>query len=391
MTRPAALKGEAVFATLFSGIFLALGAQMAFLQVWYEEKGLTEAEIGLVNVLAFAVRVFAGVALPAASDRAGRPGAALALFAIVGAAAAGAHLIAPADVFWITPLSLALAAAFAGLVPLSDAVCWRAAETGGFSYRRPRAVGSFAFLSATLGVGLLIEATDIDGVVYVIAGALIFAATGGLLAQGLLGRRAGDGARPPPSLVAGLKLLARRRFALIVAASAAIQASHAVLYVYGSIHWRALGFSDPAIGALWSWGVLSEIALFAVGGGLLARYGAPRCLGVAAALAAARWGAMSFDPGVAGAALLQTLHAASFALTHLAALSLVAREAPPELAGSAQGLMTAASGGVAMMAATSIAAWAFPLYGGGAYWIGVVFALAGVVFARLLASARPTT
>lgn len=387
MTSGEGRRAEAIYALLFTGTYFALGAQMAFLQVWYGARGLSKGEIGLISVLAFAVKVVAAIALPAAADRAGRVGAAIALIGLVGAAAAATHLLAPTNaaqtIYWIAPLSLMLAASFAGLIPLGDAACWAAAERGAFSYRRPRAVGSFAFLVATSSVGLLVGATDVDAVPFVIAGALLIAMIAGVLVAPSAPRRA-DG--PRPSLIAGVKLLARRRFALIVAAASAIQASHAVFYVYGSIHWTQLGFSEGAIGALWSWGVLAEIGLFAIGGRVIGRLGAPAALGWAGAIAGLRWLAMSFDPGVAGAAALQTLHAASFALTHLAALALIAREAPVGLAGSAQGVLAAASGGVAMMTATSIAAWAFPLFGGGAYWIGVGFALLGAGLARLLAA-----
>ena len=41
-------------------------------------------------------------------------------------------------------------------------------------------------------------------------------------------------------------------FALFVAVVAFVQASHAVMYALGSLHWRALGLGETEIGALWA-------------------------------------------------------------------------------------------------------------------------------------------
>ncbi|MCI4664827.1 MAG: MFS transporter [Neomegalonema sp.] len=386
MTKLAGRRIEAGFATLFAGVFMALAVQMAFLQLWYEENGLSDGSIGLLNALAFAGRVGASIAVPALSDRAGRPGAALTLTAILGAVAAAAHLMAPAELAWLAPLGVVLAIAFAGLIPLGDAACWRAAEKAGFSYRRPRAVGSFAFLVATFAGGFVAASLGSSSVPLAICASLLLAAIGGRLALGW--GVVGASGRAPIRLMDGLKLLRVRRLAVVAAASAAVQASHAVFYVYGSIHWRSLEFSKTTIGALWAWGVLAEIILFFWGGRLLQRLDAARCLMIGGSLAAVRWAAMAFDPGVGAAAVLQTLHAGSFALTHLATIAYIAREAPPELAGSAQGVLSGAVGGVAMALAASLAAWAYPAFGAGAYWLGCVCAALGAGLAVMLGRRR---
>jgi MFS1 family protein len=53
---------------------------------------------------------------------------------------------------------------------------------------------------------------------------------------------------------------------LFLLAASMIQASHALYYTFGTLHWRAQGFADGTIGALWALGVLAEIGLFAVSG-----------------------------------------------------------------------------------------------------------------------------
>ncbi|MEL6318618.1 MAG: MFS transporter, partial [Pseudomonadota bacterium] len=186
------------------------------------------------------------------------------------------------------------------------------------------------------------------------------------------------------SLRGALALAADRRFALFLLAVSAVTASHAVYYVYGSIHWRSLGYSEPVIGRLWAWGVFAEIGLFWLGRSVMGRVRPEPALAIAAAAAAARWSAMTLDPGLAALAALQTLHAGSFALAHLAALAFIAEHAPPSARAAAQGLMSAAAGGLAMALAVEGAAALYPAAGAGAYWLGAAFAAVGVAAALAL-------
>lgn len=374
---------ELRYAGLFGGLFLALGAQMAFLQLWYEDWGLTAAEIGLVNSLGIAVRIGAGIAVPALVDRLARPERAIAGLALAGALAAALHLAAGgrAEIYALTMLA---AAAYAALIPLSDAHAYAAAAEHGFSYRRARSVGSFAFLAATFLGGVAIEAFGSVVAPLWIALAMGLAALAGWAAP--VPRREGTAAAFLPGLAAFLK---SRVFLIFLLAVAAIQSSHAVYYVYSSIHWRSLGWSDTLIGALWALGVLAEILLFLIGRSVMARLGVMRALVMAGVLAALRWTAMAFDPSLEAVAALQILHAGSFALTHLAALAFIAEAVAPRAAGAAQGILTAGAGGVGMLLATMLAAWAYPLYGGGAYFVAAALAALGAVAALRLSAAWP--
>ena len=82
-----------------------------------------------------------------------------------------------------------------------------------------------------------------------------------------------------------------------MAAVAFIQASHAIYYALGSLHWRALGLGEGRIGALWAFSVAVEMLLMVAGGAFLmdgsarsARWRSPGAGGIV------RWGAMMADP-----------------------------------------------------------------------------------------------
>ena len=72
-------------------------------------------------------------------------------------------------------------------------------------------------------------------------------------------------------------------FLLFLLAASMVQASHALYYSFGSLHWRAQGIPDGVIGALWSVGVVAEIALFAASGRVIASIGTARLLMLAGA------------------------------------------------------------------------------------------------------------
>jgi MFS transporter, PPP family, 3-phenylpropionic acid transporter len=79
-------------------------------------------------------------------------------------------------------------------------------------------------------------------------------------------------------------------FLLFLLAASMVQASHAFYYSFGSLHWRAQGIPDGVIGALWSVGVVAEIALFAASGRVIASIGTTRLLMLAGLAATLRWG-----------------------------------------------------------------------------------------------------
>jgi PPP family 3-phenylpropionic acid transporter len=173
-------------------------------------------------------------------------------------------------------------------------------------------------------------------------------------------------------------------FLLFLAAASLIQASHALLYAFGSLHWQARGFSGGTIGALWSVGVIAEIALFAVSGRVIAWCGTTRLLGFAGAAAALRWGFMAMDPPLWATGLLQTLHAMSFGATHLAAIHFLTHAVPEDRAATAQGLYAAVVAGLAM---GSVMVASGPLYarlGGKAFGAMAGLALIGTVCAVFL-------
>ena len=163
-----------------------------------------------------------------------------------------------------------------------------------------------------------------------------------------------------------------------------MQASHALYYSFGSLHWRAQGIPAGAIGALWSLGVVAEVALFAVSGRVIAYCGTARLLMLAGLAATLRWAFMAIDPPLLVTALLQTLHAMSFGAAHLAAIHFMTHAVPPDRAATAQGLYAAVVAGLVLGLVTIACGPLYRTFAGEAYAAMAILALIGAGCAYLL-------
>lgn len=357
----------------YACLFCALGVHLPFWPLWMAEWGLSEAEIGAYTGAAIAVRIVAGVAVPWMADRAGAPRRTLAL---LGAAAVllfiAHHWIGSRALLFAA--TVAAASVLAGGAPIADALSLRAATRGGFSYASARAMGSAAFLGANIIGAMAVAAYGVEAALWWIVISLTPLIW--------LGWRHPGGAGAPlprPQVSAALTLLKSRAFLLTMLAGAALQGSHSVLYTYGSLHWRTQGIDDGTIGLLWAIGVAFEVALMLLAGRwMIARLGPAGTMALGGVAGLMRWTAMTFDPSLTWLWVLQAGHAVTFTASFLGAIEMVRRLAPDSLAATAQGVAGAMAGGAAMALGTFAAAWAYPIWGGGAYWIAAGLSLIGL-------------
>ena len=124
------------------------------------------------------------------------------------------------------------------------------------------------------------------------------------------------------------------RNATFIAAAALVQGSHAVYYAFGTLFWQRLGIADMTIAALWAEGAVAEVALFYAGARLVRRMGPGALMAAGGAGAVVRWTLTPFIASAPVLAVVQPLHALSFAATHLGAMHYLARRVPAGAAGN---------------------------------------------------------
>lgn len=380
-------------AALFAAYFAGFGVFLPFFPVWLDWLGLNTSWIALLVAVPLIVRVATMSLVTDAAERFDDPRiplvglsvATLLLFAILPLSGLFSQMEAVVTNPWMVLAIIALmAVAWNALLPLSDALGIQLSRQSGADYGRVRVWGSIGFIVVSFGAGALIDTYGPSLVPWLIlisfvALVLVSISLPKSFVQPEAASSSANGGVKRAKLRSGWVFFLRRKGAMSVFIGCGLmQASHALLYGFGSLSWAEQGFSGTSIGILWSFGVLCEIVLFAVSAPIIARLGARGLLILGGLGATFRWTVFAFSPDFAFTFGLQILHAFSFGMTHLALITYVTRRARPRELRGAQGVYGVVSG--ALMAVATLAAG--PLYesfGAGAYSVMGVITFAGVV------------
>jgi len=370
---------------LYAALFLVVGVYLPYLPVWLKWRELGADQIAILLATPPFARILFTPVISFAADRVGDRRTIL--IALAWGSLLSFALLWLSGGFWPMLLAtLLLAANWTTLMPLTETVAVSGIRSEGLDYGRVRLWGSISFIVASLGSGVVIYRLGPQSVL-----PLLLAATALMVIAVHFSPRRLEGKGPAaPTALRRLKLgdalalAAAPLFLLFLLATSLIQASHALLYAFGSLHWQAQGLTGGTIGALWSIGVIAEVALFAVSGRLITACGTARLLMLAGLATTVRWGFMAMDPPLWATGLLQTLHAMSFGAAHLAAIHFLTHAVPEDRAATAQGLYAAVVAGLAIGSATLASGPLYSAFGGEAYGVMALLALAGAGAAFLL-------
>lgn len=351
----------------YAALFMLFGLQIPYFPVWLNWRGLTPAEIGIVSAAPLFVRVLVGPAAAFIADRSGDHRRAV----VIASGCALAAVVALSQVHGLTLVLLCTTVFLAGAQtggPIGDAIALAGVRERGVDYGRMRLWGSLTFIGATFAGGAVVGRFGAPSVMWMLA-----ASSGALLLAAWLlpapSAAAGEGGRAGRGVTASqvMAVASSGSFLLFLLAAGVVQASHAVFYIFGVLHWQSQGISTTAIGVLWAISVAAEVALFATATRHLQSVGPLGLILAGAAAAVLRWGCMALDPPLALLLPIQLLHALTFGATHLGAMHYIASTVPREQAGTAQAILAAASGGVGMGAATLLAGALYGPYAGLSY------------------------
>ncbi|MDP1753511.1 MAG: MFS transporter, partial [Reyranella sp.] len=181
-------------------------------------------------------------------------------------------------------------------------------------------------------------------------------------------------------------LLRSPAFLLFLMACGLCQASHSVLYSFGTLTWRAAGIDDVAISLLWAESVAIEIVLMLFGGWLLKRLGVCGLIALGLGAGMVRWTAMAFTTELTALVFLQALHSCTFAACHLGAMAFLQRALPATGAAIGQSLYYALGTGAMQALVFQFSGQLYSAYGQHAF-LGMV-AVSTVGMLALLALTR---
>jgi PPP family 3-phenylpropionic acid transporter len=388
------MRSLASYLFLYTALYAGWGVLSPFLPAVLASRGATAEEIGVLLAAAIAVRLVAVPAVGLLVDRLGAPRQVLAILLVAGAALGLAYGSA-AGLNALLLVSAVHAAATGPLGPLPDALAVSAAgsrESAGFSYGWVRGTGAAAFIAGSAIAGMAIaRAGSPDAVLWLNAALLALAAAAALLipapvmrdnspeeAGQLSGRRASSGAKLRA-------LLGVPAFRWLLVAAGLISGSHALYAGFATLRWQAAGLAPEAIGLLWSISVGAEVVVFfLLGRPMLAWLGPAGLTALAAGAGALRWTVMGATAWLPAMFLVQPLHGLTFAAQHLAAMAVLSRVAPNQLAATAQTIYASLGTGVASAALTLVSGTLYERFGAQGFWLMALLCAAAIPAALML-------
>jgi PPP family 3-phenylpropionic acid transporter len=355
------------FVLLYCVLYLAFGASSPFLPSLLESRGIKPEELGLIFSAATAIRLLAAPIAARLADRFGALRFVLGACATAAAAATLCYLPA-SQLPTVLVVSLLQAAALAPTTNLADALALAASKAktrSGFEYGWVRGAGSAAFIVGSIVAGVAISGYGLASILWLQAALLISVPWAVRQVPATTARPHGTDSHSPLGVLALAKSAAFRRIVLF---AALVLGSHAMHDTFAMIRWRAAGIPAWETSLLWSLAVAGEvIVFFLVGPRLLKALTPPGGLLLAALCGAVRWCISALTVDVLALALIQPLHGFTFALLHLAAMQLIARVVPQQLAATAQAIYGTVGIGLATASLMLLSGWLYARLGPAAF------------------------
>ena len=329
------------FILLYGLMYAAFGVASPFWPRFFETRGMSPEQIGLLLGLGTVVRLIAG---PVAGRIADRQQLLRQLLAAAAALAACLAFGLPwVAAFWVFLIvRLCHEAALTPTTSLADALALSASRSRDrsatrFEYGWVRGSASLAFVFGTLVAGQVIGWTGLTSIAWM-HGALLLGAAASTMLLPAPGQRTSAGLQPS-SFGAVRELMEIAAFRRMVLVAALILGSHAMHDAFAVIRWNAAGISAATISVLWSEAVAAEVfVFFVIGPRLVDRFGPGGAAAIAATAAVLRWIVMASSTHPAALAIVQPLHGLTFALLHLSCMRLMGAAVPQHLAATGQAI-----------------------------------------------------
>lgn len=349
----------------FLGFFFAYGVYLPFWSLWFKEQGVSSTDIGLLVGIGLATRCVANMVITPRIHKAEHIMPALRWLSFAALIFVGFHFFTGGS-FWLMALATVLFNLCCGpVVPLSDALANYYARLKMLDYGRTRLWGSIAFIAGSTAVGYLISLYGTDMILYTALVGVFISLLLSMRSANVMPVTRSEHHRERPKLT---QLLTDGPVVKFLLLAALIQGSHAAYYSFSAIYWQQAGHSEEIIGYLWSLGVVSEVAVFALSKRLFAGWSL-RALFVAASIGVMlRWGITASTTLLLGLVLVQLLHGVTFAMAHIAAIQYIQNSEEHKMV-ALQALYNALPLGAFIAAMTAFSGWGFEHWGENVFWV----------------------
>jgi PPP family 3-phenylpropionic acid transporter len=340
VSHPAWPKQSSSFALFFFAYYGYIGVFSPYASLYFSDKGMTAAEIGILMSLMQVMRIFGPNLWGWVADRQQQRVRVLRITALA-ASAAFCGIFAGQTFTQFLVVMIAVNAFTSAQVPLSEALMLSEMQGDLTHYGRLRLWGSVGFIAAAVLAGPLLDRYGIRTMLWIALGLLLLVMGASMRMREPVGVQA---AQEPQS---ALTLLRRRDVAAFFISTFLMIAAHASLYVFYSLYLAQIGYSNTVIGLMWSLGVIVEIAFFFYQAPIFRRYGVRNLMLASLLIAVVRF--LIIGMGAESLVLLliaQVLHAATFGAHHSASIATLQRWFSGPLQARGQALFTSISYGL---------------------------------------------
>jgi len=349
----------------FTCFFFIWGIFLPFWGTWLASKGVSPEQIGSLFSLGLVLRFVSNIGLLPRLKTAKAP---LQMVCYLTFSALICLVLLTYFQGWyaLAAATLLLNFLMAPMVPLGDIIGTRLVKQININYGKVRLWGSVSFIIGSTCVGWAIGEFGHDSILWLIIIAVFFnyvlsliKLTPQLHEQNLASKSSGTG------IFALMKQPEVIYFILIMGL---IQGSHAAYYSFSAIYWDSMGISEFNIALLWGIAVAAEVLLMRFNDRLFATWSIKQMCLLALIAGLIRWFVLSQTTNLAILMLVQTFHAFTFALAHLAAMRFIAIQ-KEYLMVSYQTVYSGVALGLIMALLTFISGWLYQAQDGSVFMI----------------------
>jgi MFS transporter, PPP family, 3-phenylpropionic acid transporter len=366
------------FALFFFAYYGYVGVFSPYASLYFADKGMTAAQIGVLMSLMQVMRIFGPNLWGWVADRHQQRVTVLRITAIAAAATfCGMFFGQTFTQFFIVMVAINLFTSAQG--PLSEALMLSEMRGDLTHYGRLRLWGSVGFILTVTLAGPLLDWQGIRLMPWIALALLTLVLISSLRMQE---SPHGDLHKDIPSVLA---LLKRREVIAFFTSTFLMIAAHASLYVFYSLYLAQIGYNNTVIGLMWSLGVVVEIVFFFYQAPIFKRFGVQKLMIASLLIAVVRF--LMIGLGAQSLLVLlvaQVLHAATFGVHHSASVAMLQRWFSGPLQARGQALFTSISYGLGGTLGGLILGGFWDTFGSQTvYLVAAIFALGGAAAAAL--------
>lgn len=365
-------------------LFMPAAVTVAYLPIWLDHIGITEAQIGVLNAAPMAITLLLTVFVGRIADKATDWKQTI----LIGQALAAlfAAFFGLADTFVTVLIAWVLAVSPAIMVgPVADAATIRLGQRSGFSFGTVRAWGTAGFLLISLVTGYLADWFGPNAFLWLFAGlSALRVVTGYYLPvmRDPTSKRATSGGA---IITKELRQALRTWVLLPLIGASFIFSTHMIMNGFSALVWSNQGISAGTIGFLIALAAGAEAVTMLLWKHVEFRFTARSLLMLGGAFAILRWTLMTFEPSVPVLVLVQLLQAFSFTFAYLGGMYFIAKRTDESVSAEAQGffaILMQTSSIFVVMAFGPI----FKVFGSDAFFFSALVCFVGIAltFASIL-------